>query len=83
MKARQIMHPADAKALQVLKQARGFNTLIKYFMKVGEERIMRGRTSVRCFVSRGITCQKSIPLFRKSLTASASTSRSCTSTMTL
>lgn len=42
MKARQIMHSADAKALQVLKQARGFNTLIKYFMKVGEERIMRG-----------------------------------------
>lgn len=42
MKARQIMHPADAKALQVLKQARGFNTLIKYFMQVGDERIMRG-----------------------------------------
>ena len=42
MKASQIMHPADAKALQVLKQARGFNTLVKYFMEKGDERIMRG-----------------------------------------
>ena len=42
MKASQIMHPADAKALQVLKQARGFNTLVKYFMEKGNERIMRG-----------------------------------------
>ena len=29
MTAKQIMHPADAKALQVLKQARGLNRLIR------------------------------------------------------
>lgn len=42
MKASQIMHPNDAKALQVLKQARGLNTLMKYFMEKGEERLFRG-----------------------------------------
>ena len=42
MKANQIMHPSDAKALQVLKQARGFNALMKFFMGKGQERIFRG-----------------------------------------
>ena len=42
MTAKQIMHPADAKALQVLKQARGLNRLIRYYMERGDEQIMRG-----------------------------------------
>lgn len=42
MTAKQIMHPADAKALQVLKQARGLNRLIKYYMEKGDECVARG-----------------------------------------
>lgn len=42
MTAKQIMHPADAKVLQILKQTRGLNSLIKWYMEKGEERIRRG-----------------------------------------
>lgn len=42
MKANQIMHPNDAKALKVLKHARGFNALIKSFMARGDERLCCG-----------------------------------------
>ena len=69
MTAKQIMHPADAKALQVLKQARGLNRLIKYYMEKGDECVARGENLGT--------------MFGKLLTASVSTNRSCISTTIL
>ena len=42
MKASDIMHPEDAKALQVLRRLKGFDELIRISMEYGYEQIYRG-----------------------------------------
>ena len=42
MEARDIMHPSDAKAIQALQELRGFNTLVRGYMKFGGETMYRG-----------------------------------------
>ena len=42
MKASDIMHPEDAKALQMLKKRKGFDDLIRWMMENGYEKTFRG-----------------------------------------
>ena len=42
MKASDIMHPEDAKAIQVLRRLKGFDELIRISMEYGYEQIFRG-----------------------------------------
>ena len=42
MKASDIMHPEDAKALQVLRRLKGFDELIRLSMEYGYEQLFRG-----------------------------------------
>ena len=42
MKASDIMHPEDAKALQVLRRLKGFDELIRLSMEYGYEQLYRG-----------------------------------------
>ena len=42
MKASDIMHPEDAKALQVLRKLKGFDELIRLSMEYGYEQLYRG-----------------------------------------
>lgn len=42
MNAREIMHPNDAKSIQCMQNLRGFNTLVKLYMKLGGETLHRG-----------------------------------------
>ena len=42
MQAKDIMHPEDANALQILKKLKGFDELIRIFMEYGYEQIFRG-----------------------------------------
>ena len=43
MKASDIMHPEDAKAIQVLRRLKGFDELIRISMEYGYEQIFRGQ----------------------------------------
>ena len=42
MEAGDIMHPEDAKAIQVLKRIKGFDDLVRVSMEYGFEKIFRG-----------------------------------------
>ncbi len=42
MDVRDIMHPEDAKALQMLKKLKGFDDLIRWMMENGYEKTFRG-----------------------------------------
>ena len=42
MEAKDIMHPEDAKALQMLKKLKGFDDLIRWIMENGYEKTFRG-----------------------------------------
>ncbi len=42
MKARDIMHPEDAKAIQMLKHIKGFDAFVRASMEYGYEKIFRG-----------------------------------------
>lgn len=42
MKASDIMHPEDAKAIQVLRRLKGFDELIRLSMEYGYEQLYRG-----------------------------------------
>ena len=42
MEAGGIMHPEDAKAIQVLKRIKGFDALVRVSMEYGFEKIFRG-----------------------------------------
>ena len=42
MEAKDIMHPEDAKAIQMLKKLRGFDDLIRWMMENGYEKQFRG-----------------------------------------
>ena len=42
MEAKDIMHPEDAKALQMLKKLKGFDDLIRWMMENGYEKTFRG-----------------------------------------
>ena len=42
MQAKDIMHPEDAKALQVLRKLKGFDELIRLSMEYGYEQLYRG-----------------------------------------
>lgn len=42
MQAKDIMHPEDAKALQMLKKLKGFDELIRVMMENGYEKQFRG-----------------------------------------
>ena len=42
MRAEEIMHPNDAKAIQCMQNLKGFNTLVKVYMKLGGEALHRG-----------------------------------------
>lgn len=42
MEAREIMHPNDAKAIQCMQELRGFNALVRLYMKMGGENLHRG-----------------------------------------
>ena len=42
MEARDIMHPEDAKAIQMLRRIKGFDALVRASMEHGYEKIFRG-----------------------------------------
>jgi hypothetical protein len=42
MQAKDIMHPEDAKAIQMLKKLKGFDDLIRWMMENGYEKTFRG-----------------------------------------
>ncbi|MBR1521080.1 MAG: M48 family metallopeptidase [Bacteroidaceae bacterium] len=42
MKAKDIMHPDDAKALQILKKVKGLDGVVRLFMENGYEQLFRG-----------------------------------------
>ena len=42
MKATDIMHPEDAKAIQMIKSVPGYEKLVRLFMKLGYEMQYRG-----------------------------------------
>ena len=44
MKATDIMHPEDAKAIQMIKSVPGYEKLVRLFMKLGYEMQYRGKT---------------------------------------
>ena len=46
MQAKDIMHPEDAKALQMLKKLKGFDDLIRLMMENGYEKVFRGEILV-------------------------------------
>ena len=46
MKATDIMHPEDAKAIQMIKSVPGYEKLVRLFMKLGYE-MQIGRASCR------------------------------------
>lgn len=42
MEARMIMHPSDAKAIEALRQLKGFDALTRKAMEYGYEHLIRG-----------------------------------------
>ena len=43
MKASEIMHPEDAKAIQVLRKMKGFDQLIRFMMEVWLMTLFKGK----------------------------------------
>lgn len=42
MEAKDVMHPNDAKAIQCMQELKGFNALVRLYMKMGGETLHRG-----------------------------------------
>ena len=66
MKATDIMHPEDAKAIQMIKSVPGYEKLVRLFMKLGYEMQYRGENLANMIRVTHIAIHKYMDCSRKS-----------------